>query len=106
MHYHVTARLRPGMAAELRERLDSGAIARQEPDGREIVASMERATVTADGTVSWSEVCYCSPPLAHERETVYDRFFEITSIAPAEGQARQGGRRFLDLLGELADGSG
>ena len=102
MHYLVTARLKPGSASAFRAELTDGSIARQKPDGAEIVASMERAAVKPDGTVEWSEVCYCSPPLAHERETVYDRFFDHMSIAPAAGYAEHSGRRFLDWLDERA----
>lgn len=43
MHYLVTARLKPGTAAALRTLLEDGTIARQKPDGAEIVASMARA---------------------------------------------------------------
>lgn len=103
MHYLVTARLKPGTAAALRTLLEDGTIARQKPDGAEIVASMARAAVRPDGTVEWSEVCYCSPPLAHERETVYDRFFDAMTIVKADGYADHDGRRFLDWLDEHAD---
>jgi hypothetical protein len=105
MHYHVTARLKPGTAAALRSLLADGAIARQKPDGAEIVASMERAAVSTDGLVEWSEVCYCAPPLAHERATVYDRFFDDMTITPATGYGRHDGRPFLDWLDERASRS-
>lgn len=102
MHYLVTARLKPETAGALRAALDDGTIARQKPDGAEIVASMQRAVVRPDGAVEWSEVCYCSPPLAHERATVYDRFFTGLETEPVEDYRNHSGRPFLDWLDELA----
>ena len=76
MIYKVCAQLRPGTEAALLQKLTDGTVASQRPDGPEIVASMERAVLTGDGHVEWSETCYCSPPLAHERETVLDHHFD------------------------------
>ncbi len=36
---------------------------------------MAHARVAPDGTVSWTGTCYCATPLAHERQTVLDRYF-------------------------------
>ena len=102
MHYLVRARLREDTAAELRRLLRDGTIARQRPDGPEIVASMERAVVTADGSVEWSEVCYCDPPLLHERTTVYDRFFDALTTTPDDSYQTHTGRAFLQHLDGLA----
>jgi len=33
------------------------------------------ARVAPDGTVRWTETCYCPTPLQHERATVLDRYF-------------------------------
>ena len=55
--------------------LTDGSIAAQRPDGAEIVAAMQRARVAPDGTVRWTEACYCPTPLKHERITVLDRYF-------------------------------
>lgn len=63
--------------------LKDGTIAAQEPDGMEIVASMRSAVINRD-KVEWLETCYCSPPLRHERATIYDQFFtdiETRSLA-------------------------
>lgn len=103
MHYRVTARLKPGTAAAFRASLSDGTIARQKPDGAEIVASMSRAAVAEDGVVEWTEVCYCTPPLAHERETVYDRFFDAMVIERVASYQHHSGRPFLDWLDESAD---
>ena len=75
MLYAVSARLVPDRAAEFHSRLTDGSIAAQQPDGAEIVAAMRRARIAPDGTVRWTETCYCPTPLAHERETVLDRYF-------------------------------
>ena len=82
MFYRVRARLREDTAAELHRKLLDGTISAQKPDGNEIVASMERAVVTDAGDVVWSEVCYCSSPLDHERETVYDQHFDGLTTEP------------------------
>ena len=79
MLYAVSAKLISNRAAEFHTRLTDGSIAAQRPDGQEIVAAMERARVAPDGTVRWTETCYCPTPLKHERETVLDRYF--TDIA-------------------------
>ena len=102
MFYDVKARLRKEMATELRRALLDDTIRDQKPDGQEIADSMQRAVVTADGAVAWSEMCYCKPPLAHERQTVLDRYFDAISIRPVEGYQHQRGRRLVEYLDELA----
>lgn len=98
MIYRVTARPRAEAAAELLARLRDGSIARQRPDGREIVASMHRAVVREDGTAAWSELCYCDPPLAHERATVLDRYFDDIRTEPVEGYETYAGRPLTEWL--------
>jgi len=75
MLYAVSARLVPDRAHEFHARLTDGSIAAQRPDGAEIVAAMKRARAAPDGTVRWTETCYCPTPLQHERATVLDRYF-------------------------------
>jgi hypothetical protein len=75
MLYSVSARLIVDRAREFHTRLTDGSIAGQRPDGAEIVAAMQRARVAPDGTTRWTETCYCSTPLKHERATVLDRYF-------------------------------
>jgi hypothetical protein len=75
MLYAVSAKLIADRAAKLKTRLLDGSIAAQRPDGAEIVAAMKRARVAADGTVRWTETCYCPTPLQHERATVLDEHF-------------------------------
>ncbi len=105
MFYKVRARLKKDTATELRRRLLDGTIRRQQPDGREIVDSMQRAVVTDAGDIEWSEVCYCPSPLLYERTTVYDHYFNNLSTEPVENYQRHEGRPFMTYLKELAEAS-
>ena len=97
MQYAVSARPRLVDLPKLWELLNDGTISGQEPDGREIVASMKRAVFDGD-TVQWNETCYCSPPLKHERSTVYDQFFTDMRIESPAKSPRLEGQRFWDYL--------
>jgi hypothetical protein len=79
------------------ELLNDGTIQNQEPDGREITASMKRAVINGE-QVEWYETCYCSPPLRHERSTVYDRFFKDMRTEPIEAPIHLNGQSFWDYL--------
>jgi|TARA_B110000263_G_C14912186_1_gene330916 hypothetical protein len=103
--YRVTARLKPDTAAELRGRLDDGSIAAQQPDGQEMVDAFGRAAVTESGDVCWSETCYCPTPLAHERATVLDQFFDNLTTEPIKASPRYEGRPFLEYLGDMVERS-
>ncbi|MCE2513844.1 MAG: hypothetical protein J4F37_02305 [Acidobacteria bacterium] len=105
MHYRVRARFREPMAAAFRRALRE-TIPRQQPDGEEIVDSMRRAVVTGDGTVEWSEACYCPTPLQHERSTVYDRYFDDLTTETVEGYETHDGAPFLAHLDRLAESNG
>ena len=85
--------------------LNDGTIETQEPDGREIVSSMRRAVMNG-GKVEWHETCYCSPPLRHERATVYDRFFSDIEIGPLVEQATLDGDSFWHYLEDWMRGKG
>ena len=75
MIYSVRAKLIDARATKFLRNLTDGTIAQQKPDGEEIVASMERARITDDGYVCWTEACYCRTPLKQERETQLDQYF-------------------------------
>ena len=95
MLYAVSAKLIPDRAGEFFTRLTDGSIAAQRPDGQEIVAAMGRACIGSDGTVRWTETCFCPTPLKHERETVLDRYFtDIETDLPR--RAGRGPRRAAD----------
>ena len=100
MYYVVTARFKPFTAADFYEKLTDGTIASQKPDGKEIVASMRRTKISQDGTVRWSEVCYCPTPLQHERETVYDHFFKDIQTDEVEDYVEFEGEDFMEHLAD------
>jgi hypothetical protein len=101
MIYRVTARFKPETADELRRQLDDGSIAAQRPDGQEIVASLNRAVMTGTDSVQWNAMCFCDPPLAHERATVLDRYFDDIGTVAIEDYERYAGELFLDRLQKL-----
>ncbi len=103
MIYRVRARFRETSAREFYRKLTDGTIAGQEPDGQEMVDSMHRAVVSDAGNIEWSEVCYCPTPLAHERQTVLDHYFDDITTEPIESYETYPGQPFLDYLSELAD---
>ena len=98
MHYTVSAHLIPDTATEFLRKLTDDTIENQKPDGKEIVASMQRAVIDDEDIVRWSEKCYCSTPLAHERETVYDHFFTEIETEEVEGYVEFEGERFMAFL--------
>ena len=104
MIYKIRARLRPGTEAALLRKLTDGTVASQRPDGPEIVAAMERAVLTGDGHVEWSETCYCSPPLAHERKTVLDHHFDGISTQEIEAHEQYQGVPLMDHLRHVRSG--
>ena len=103
MIYRVPARFKPATAAELRRKLDDRSIAAQQPDGQEMVDSLHRAVVSESGDVRWSELCYCDPPLAHERATILDHYFDDIVTQPIEDYERYDGRPFMDYLDALVE---
>lgn len=104
MLYHVKASFKADAAREFHRLLTDGTIAAQQPDGREIVDSMHRARITSSRTVEWTERCFCAVPLAHERETVYDRFFDQLQIHPLHAPIEIAGTPFMDYLAGQTNG--
>jgi hypothetical protein len=100
-------RARPIIAEMARfwDLLNDGTIETQEPDGREIVSSMRRAVMNG-GRVEWHETCYCSPPLSHERATVYDQFFSDIEIGPLVATTPPEGESFWHYLEDWTRGKG
>ena len=74
MLYRVRAKIIEQRLGRFYEKLTDGTIDNQLPDGKEIVDSMKRATITTSGVVEWFETCFCSTPLQHECETQYDSY--------------------------------
>ncbi|MFQ5913792.1 MAG: hypothetical protein ACE5JS_11470 [Nitrospinota bacterium] len=97
MLYHVRGKFLDEKREEFFRILTDDTVQGQEPDGREIVASMRRA-VRREGLVEWTETCYCAAPLAHERGTVYDRFFREIETEPIESAPPLEGESFWSYL--------
>ena len=105
MIYRVTAMLKPATSGELPRKLDDGTIATQQPDGREMVDSLQRAVVQDNGQVVWSEQCFCPSPLAHERATQLDHFFDDIVTEPIEDYQAYDGRPFMEYLDAMIEHS-
>ncbi|MEM7740486.1 MAG: hypothetical protein AAF225_06765 [Pseudomonadota bacterium] len=102
MIYDVTAAFKEETARLFLSKLEDGSIEALKPDGPEIVASMSRAVVLRDGRVSWTETCYCNVPLAHERETVLDAYFDQIVAKKSSGSCKLDGVSFMDWLETLS----
>ena len=102
MIYRITASFREETASDLRGKLNDGSIGAQQPDGQEIVESLHRAVRTATGMIKWTERCYCNPPLAHERSTVLDRYFDQLHTEAITKHEEYEGHPFLQYLEEIS----
>ena len=98
MIYKVKAKYVKDKTDEFFQKLTDGTITGQQPDGKEIVASMERAKMTGDGVIEWFETCYCESPLKHERETVYDFYLSDFETELVEEKGEITGDSFWDYL--------
>jgi hypothetical protein len=67
--------------------MDSGKISKLRPFGQALQHSLENARIdNKDGYVLWVEEDYCSPPLAMERESVLDRYFDNITVDRIESE--------------------
>jgi len=98
MIYSVKARFIEEKMAEFYQKLTDGTIQNQKPDGQEVVNSMKRAKITQPNTIQWSEMCFCSPPLKHERETIYNNFLTHMTTKIIDGYEEYDGELFKDFL--------
>jgi len=98
MIYSVKARFIEERVAEFYQKLTDGTIQNQKPDGQEIVNSMKRAKITQPNTIQWSEMCFCSPPLKHERETIYNNFLTDMTTKIIDDYEEYDGELFIDFL--------
>ncbi|MCH7941250.1 MAG: hypothetical protein IH842_04740 [Thaumarchaeota archaeon] len=83
---------------EFYRKLTDGTIQNQKPDGQEIVNSVKRAKITEPNTIQWSEMCFCSTPLKHERETVYNHFLTDMETEIIDDYAEFDGELFFEFL--------
>ena len=96
--YSVKARYIEGKMKVFYQKLTDGTIENQKPDGQEIVNSMKRARITEPNVIQWSEMCFCSPPLKHERETVYEQILENIETKVIDDHVEYEGELFMDFL--------
>ena len=96
--YSVKARFIENMMDQFYQKLTDGTIANQKPDGNEIIESMKRAKVTGPNTIEWSEMCFCSSPLKHERETVYNHYLTDLETKVVTEYVKFDGESFMEYL--------
>jgi hypothetical protein len=102
MIYKVKAKIIEKTIGEFYCKLDDGTVAKERPDGEEIVASMKRAVLTGPGVAEWYETCFCPTPLYHERKTQYDFYFTDMTTAEAEGYGEIKGEPLWDYMASKA----
>jgi hypothetical protein len=103
MFYKVKAKVIDEAIGEFYRRLTDGTVAKQRPDGAEIVASMKRAVLTEPGVAEWYEMCFCPTPLAHERQTQYDSFFTEMTTEEAGGYGEVQGESLWSYMASKAE---
>ena len=87
MRYLVTARVKAGKEAELAGAIEDGTLGRGSVAGGEYDRNMQDARAHDDGRVQWVEVCYCSTPLAEERE-YWEEYFNLEKVQDAHARSR------------------
>jgi hypothetical protein len=103
MIYKVKARVIDETIGEFYRKLTNGTVAKQRPDGGEIVASMKRAVLTGPGVAEWYETCFCPTPLNHERQTQYDFYFTDMTTEPVEEHGEIQGASLWSYMASKAD---
>jgi len=96
--YSVKARYIEEKIEEFYQKLTDGTIQNQKPDGQEIINSMKRAKITEPNVIQWSEMCFCSLPLKHERETVYNQFLTDMETNVIDEHVEYEGKFFMEFL--------
>jgi hypothetical protein len=99
MIYKVSGLFIPAKKETLKEWLSNGTIRNQSPDGEHIYHSLKHAKINENNRTLWFSECYCNTPLAHERETVFDLFFEDLQITQVEQEHTLEGTSFFKTLG-------
>lgn len=86
-HYLVTARPIAERSAALLENLRKRVYVSIRPFGKAMTYSLENARLREDGYATWEEEDYCSPPLAQERASALDEFFDELEVTPVRAGA-------------------
>jgi hypothetical protein len=86
--YMVKARPRKELLENLQKDLSSGNISKIRPFGHTLQYSLENARIDNENPdyALWVEEDYCSPPLAMERESVLDQYFNDIAVLPVESE--------------------
>jgi hypothetical protein len=87
MRYLVTARVKEGQSAALRDAIDDRTLGRGSVAGDEYLRNMAEARVQENGRVQWVEVCFCPTPLAEERD-YWDEYFDLEKVQDAHARSR------------------
>jgi hypothetical protein len=103
MIYKVKARVIDETIGEFYRKIADGTVAKQRPDGEEIVASMKRAVLTGPGVAEWYEMCFCPTPLHHERQTQYDFYFTDMSTELVKGYGEIQGASLWSCMASRAE---
>ena len=75
----------------LRKELESGKISKLRPFGETLHHGLKNARFdTSNNYVMWVEEDYCSPPLAMERESVLDKYFDDITVERVSSQKEDG----------------
>ncbi len=101
MIYQVKAKFRYGRAQEFYQKLTDGSIEKQQPDGPEMMSSMNRAIIDDNGNINWTELGYCPTPLKHERATVYDKYFTDLKTELISDHKIIKGKSFIEKLSKF-----
>src|ERR671930_472697 len=85
--YMVKARPRQ-LLENLHQYLSSGKISKMRPFGNALQYSLENARIDNENLdyALWVEEDYCSPPLAMERESVLDKYFNNITVEHVESE--------------------
>jgi hypothetical protein len=83
--YIVRARMKKELS-ELRKELESDKISKLQPFGETLSYGLKNARVTNERYVLWVEVDYCSPPLAMEKASVLDKYFDNITVEPVRSE--------------------
>src|SRR5579884_3362930 len=86
-HYLVSAKPHSDLMEELLDNLRKGAYVSMRPFGKALSYSLRNARLREDGYATWEEEDYCSPPLAEERASALDEFFDDLRVAPVPAGA-------------------
>jgi hypothetical protein len=86
--YLVRAKPKKELLKSLHDELNSGQISKMRPFGQALQYSLKNARVDTENTdfALWIEEDYCSPPLAMERESVLDRYFNDITVERVESE--------------------